>query len=66
MTQLLHFQRMLMGAGIRIVERTFGHDHNGGTLNLFLLEVVFAEVLEESGLPVKVEHSSVFWRNCRE
>jgi hypothetical protein len=23
-------------------------------------------MLEESGLPISVEHSSVFWRNCRE
>ena len=53
------------GIGIRIVERTFGHDHNGN-FKSFLARGGIRRILEESGLPVKVEHSSVFWRNCRE
>jgi ubiquinone/menaquinone biosynthesis C-methylase UbiE len=53
------------GIGIRIVERTFGHDHNPN-FKSFLVTGGISRILEESGLPVKIEHSSVFWRNCRE
>jgi len=53
------------GIGIRVVERTFGHDHNPN-FKSFLATGGIRRILEESGLPVKVEHSSVFWRNCRE
>jgi ubiquinone/menaquinone biosynthesis C-methylase UbiE len=53
------------GIGIRIVERTFGHDHNPN-FKSFLATGGIRRILEESGLPVKVEHSSIFWRNCRE
>jgi hypothetical protein len=53
------------GIGIRLVERTFGHDHNPN-FKSFLATGGIRSILKESGLPVKVEHSSVFWCNCRE
>jgi ubiquinone/menaquinone biosynthesis C-methylase UbiE len=53
------------GIGIRIIERTFGHDHNPN-FKSFINTGGIRRILEESGLPVKVEHSSVFWHNCRE
>lgn len=53
------------GMGIRIVEATFGHDHNQNFKN-FLTAGGIQGTLEESGLPINVEHSSVFWRDCRE
>ena len=53
------------GMGIRIVERTFGHGHNSN-FRSFLATGGIHGILKESGLPVKVEHTSVFWRNCRE
>jgi ubiquinone/menaquinone biosynthesis C-methylase UbiE len=53
------------GMGIRIVERTFGHDHNPN-FKSFISTGGIRKILEESGLPVKIEHSSVFWHKCRE
>ena len=53
------------GIGIRIVEGTFGHDHNPN-FKFFLTTGGIHGIIKESGLPVKVEHTSVFWRNCRE
>jgi len=53
------------GLGIRLVELTFGHDHNPN-FKAFLSEGGISKILKQSGLPVKVEHTSLFWRNCRE
>ena len=53
------------GVGIRIVERTFGRDHLHN-FKAFLASGGIRGMLEESGLPISEEHSSVFWRNCRE
>jgi len=53
------------GIGIRIVEATFGRDHYHNFKN-FLAAGGLRGTLKESDLPVKMEHSSVFWRNCRE
>ena len=53
------------GMGIRIVEATFGRDHNKN-FKSFLVAGGIQGTLEESGLPINVEHSSVFWRDCRE
>ncbi|HVO67826.1 MAG TPA: class I SAM-dependent methyltransferase [Syntrophales bacterium] len=55
----------LGGIGIRIVERTFGRDHNPD-FKAFLGAGGIHGLLQESGLPISVDHSSVFWRNCRE
>ncbi|MCL7452014.1 MAG: class I SAM-dependent methyltransferase [Anaerolineae bacterium] len=53
------------GMGIRIVEATFGRDHYAN-FQAFLAGGGLRGVLEQSGLPINVEHSSVFWRDCRE
>lgn len=53
------------GIGIRIVEGSFGRDHNPN-FKAFLAGGGIRGMLEASGLPVNVEYSSVFWRNCRE
>ena len=53
------------GFGIRLVEFTFGHDHNAN-FKTFLFKGGISRILQESGLPIKIEHSSMFWRNCRE
>jgi ubiquinone/menaquinone biosynthesis C-methylase UbiE len=53
------------GIGIRIVERTFGRDHNPN-FKAFLASGGIRGMLQESGLPISMEYSSVFWRNCRE
>jgi ubiquinone/menaquinone biosynthesis C-methylase UbiE len=53
------------GIGIRIVEATFGRDHYQNFKN-FLACGGIQGTFKESGLPIKVEHSAVFWRDCRE
>jgi ubiquinone/menaquinone biosynthesis C-methylase UbiE len=53
------------GFGIRIVENTFGHDHLHN-FKAYLARGGIHGILEESGLPISMEHSSVFWRNCRQ
>jgi ubiquinone/menaquinone biosynthesis C-methylase UbiE len=53
------------GLGIRIVEATFGHDHFPN-FKSFLANSGLRGILKESGLPVNIEYSSVFWHNCRE
>lgn len=53
------------GLGIRIVEATFGHDHYTN-FKSFLANGGLRGILKESGLQVNIEHSSVFWRKCRE
>ncbi len=53
------------GIGIRIVERTFGRDHNPN-FKAFLAAGGIRGMLQESGSPISIEYSSVFWRNCRE
>jgi ubiquinone/menaquinone biosynthesis C-methylase UbiE len=53
------------GIGIRIVEGTFGRDHNRN-FKAFLAAGGIADILKESALPITVEHRSVFWHNCRE
>jgi ubiquinone/menaquinone biosynthesis C-methylase UbiE len=53
------------GLGIRVVEATFGHDHHRH-FKAFLAGGGIRGVVEASGAPMTVEHSSVFWRNCRE
>jgi ubiquinone/menaquinone biosynthesis C-methylase UbiE len=53
------------GIGIRLVEATFGRDHNPN-FKAFLSAAGIVGIIKESALPVNVEHRSVFWRNCRE
>lgn len=53
------------GIGIRIVEATFGRDHNPN-FKAFLATGGIRAVLQESGLPISIESSSIFWRDCRE
>jgi len=53
------------GIGIRFVELTFGHEHNPN-FKAFLAAGGIRRILQESGLPINVEYSSVFWHNCRE
>ena len=53
------------GIGIRIVEGTFGRDHNPN-FKAFLAAGGIRGMLQESGMPISVEYYSVFWRNCRE
>lgn len=53
------------GIGIRIVEATFGRDHNRN-FRAFLASGGIEGMLEECGVPITVEYSSVFWRRCRE
>ncbi len=53
------------GIGIRIVEATFGYDHNPN-FKAFLATGGIRGILLKTGLPIKLEYSSVFWRNCRE
>lgn len=53
------------GMGIRFVEATFGRDHLQNFQD-FLSVGGIQGTLKESGLPIKVEHSSVFLRDCRE
>jgi SAM-dependent methyltransferase len=50
--------------GIKVVEATFGHDHFPN-FKSFLANGGLHGILKESGLPVKIEYSSVFWRDCR-
>ena len=53
------------GIGIRLVETTFGRDHNPN-FKAFLAGAGISGILKESALPISVEHRSIFWRNCRE
>ncbi len=53
------------GIGIRIVEKTFGRDHNQHFRN-FLTAGGIRGIWEDMGVPIDVVHRSVFWRNCRE
>lgn len=53
------------GIGIRLVEATFGRDHNPN-FKAFLSAAGIGGILKDSGLSVRVEHRFVFWRNCRE
>lgn len=53
------------GIGVRFVEATFGRDHHGN-FKAFLANGGIRGILQEYGLPINVEYSSVFWRNCRE
>jgi ubiquinone/menaquinone biosynthesis C-methylase UbiE len=53
------------GIGIRVVETTFGRDHNPN-FKAFLAGAGISGILKESGSPIAVEHRSIFWRDCRE
>jgi len=53
------------GIGYRFVEATIGHDHYQN-FKSFLAKGGIRGILQESGLPVNIEYSSVFWRKCRE
>lgn len=53
------------GIGTRIVEATFGSDHNPN-FKAFLANGGIMGALKASDLPVTVAYQSVFWRNCRE
>lgn len=53
------------GIGYRIVEWTIGHDHYGN-FKSFLANGGIRGILQDSGLPINIEYSSVFWRDCRE
>jgi ubiquinone/menaquinone biosynthesis C-methylase UbiE len=53
------------GIGIRIVEGTFGRDHNPN-FRAFLGRGGIGGMLGESAGPIAVDHRGVFWRSCRE
>jgi ubiquinone/menaquinone biosynthesis C-methylase UbiE len=53
------------GIGIRLVEATFGRDHNPN-FRAFLRGGGIGGLLKRAPLPVSIEHRSVFLRNCRE
>jgi ubiquinone/menaquinone biosynthesis C-methylase UbiE len=53
------------GIGYRIVEATIGHDHNPN-FKAYLAKGGIRGILQESGLPVNIDYSSVFWHKCRE
>ncbi len=53
------------GLGIRAVEATFGRDHHPN-FRAFLAARGLTGILEASGVPVSVEHRSVFEHTCRE
>jgi ubiquinone/menaquinone biosynthesis C-methylase UbiE len=53
------------GTGYRIVEATIGHDHYQN-FKAFLAKGGIRGILQESGLPINIDYSSVFWRKCRE
>jgi ubiquinone/menaquinone biosynthesis C-methylase UbiE len=53
------------GLVIRIVEATFGRDHNRN-FKSFLANGGINGVLAYSGLPMTVVNRSAFWHNCRE
>jgi len=57
--------RNVGGIGIRIVEATFGHDHNPN-FKAFLASGGIQGIIRRFNLPISVKYSSVFWRNCRE
>jgi ubiquinone/menaquinone biosynthesis C-methylase UbiE len=57
--------RNFFGLGIRLVEATFGHDHNRNFKN-FLKNGGIDGVLRHSLLPLSLESQSVFGSNCRE
>jgi ubiquinone/menaquinone biosynthesis C-methylase UbiE len=53
------------GNGYRIVEAVIGHDHYPN-FKSYLAGGGIRGILKESGLPVKIDYSSVFWKKCRE
>ena len=53
------------GIGYRVVEATVGHDHYPN-FKAFLAKGGIRGVLKESGLPINIHYSFVFWRKCRE
>jgi ubiquinone/menaquinone biosynthesis C-methylase UbiE len=53
------------GTGYRFVEATIGHDHYQN-FKSFLVNGGIRGILQESGLPIRIEYSSVFWKKCRE
>lgn len=53
------------GIGYRVVEATVGHDHYPN-FKAFLAKGGIRGVLKESGLPINIDYSFVFWRKCRE
>jgi ubiquinone/menaquinone biosynthesis C-methylase UbiE len=53
------------GIGYRIVESTVGHNHYGN-FKSYLANGGIRGIIRESGLPVNIEYSYVFWKNCRE
>ncbi len=57
--------RNIGGLLINFVEYVFGREHKP-QFKRFLTVGGIRGVLKESGLPHKVEHSSVFWKNSRE
>jgi hypothetical protein len=53
------------GLGLSIVERTIGYDHYPN-FRAYLAAGGIRSMLQEFGMPIRVESSSVFWHNCRE
>lgn len=53
------------GIGIRLVERVLGYAHNPN-FKAFLLAGGLPGILRESALPLALERSFVFWRDCRQ
>lgn len=53
------------GIGYRIVEGTIGHDHYPN-FKAFLANGGIRGILQESGISVNIDYSSVFWKKCRE
>jgi hypothetical protein len=53
------------GFGIRLVEATFGREHYHHFRHFLALGGIMTAV-QDAGLPVTVEHRSVFLHGCRE
>lgn len=53
------------GIGIRVVEATVGSNHYNH-FKSFLAKGSLHGLIKESGLPVKIEYSSIFLKRCRE
>lgn len=53
------------GIGYRVVEAVVGHDHYPN-FKEYIRNGGIRGIIEESGLALNIEYSSVFWKNCRE
>lgn len=57
--------RNVQGIGYRVVEALVGHDHYPN-FKAYIDNGGIRGIMKESGLPLKIEYSSLFWKKCRE